>query len=124
MADSHPFSNAGLGMFGADASNARNAPSLLEAANSGSPLAFMWGSLLNKYAGTNLPESSQEWQAKKKEFMGVAPTPEQQAQYQTPAAPVMPPPTNYGFSSPTQPVAPGMTMQQPQKSYRSFLDVQ
>ena len=123
MADSHPFSNAGLGMFGADASNARNAPSLLEAANAGSPLAFMWGSLLNKFAGTNLPESSEEWKARKSELMGAAPPPQQ---YQAPAAPVTPPPVNYGFGSPTQPVAPGMSMQQPQtqKSYRSFLDVQ
>jgi hypothetical protein len=122
MADSHPFSNAGLGMFGADASNARNAPSLLEAANAGSPFAFMWGSLLNKFAGTNLPESSQEWQTKKKEMMGAAPPPQE---YQTPSTPIAPPPVNYGFGSPTQPVAPGMTMQtQPQRSYRSFLDVQ
>lgn len=124
MADSHPFSNAGLGMFGADASNARNAPSLLEAANAGSPMAFMWGSLLNKFAGTNLPETSEEWQAKKKEFMGIAPK-QQQTEIQTPTAPIIPPPVNYGFGSPTQPVAPGTTMQtQPQRSYRSFLDVQ
>lgn len=121
MADSHPFSNAGLGMFGADASNARNAPSLLEAANAGSPLAFMWGSLLNKFAGTDLPENSEQWQQKKKEFMGVAPT-KQQAE--TSVAPIIPPPVNYGFTTPTQPVAPGMTMQQPQRNYRSFLDVQ
>lgn len=121
MADSHPFSNAGLGMFGADASNARNAPSLLEAANAGSPLAFMWGSLLNKFAGTDLPENSEQWQQKKKEFMGVAPP---QPQVQTPTAPITPPPVNYGFTTPTQPVAPGMTMQQPQRNYRSFLDVQ
>ncbi len=122
MAESHPFANAGLGMFGADASNARNAPSLLEAANAGSPMAFMWGSLLNKFAGTNLPESSQEWQEKKKSMMGAAPPPQE---YQTPSAPIAPPPVNYGFGSPTQPVAPGMTMQtQPQRSYRSFLDVQ
>lgn len=52
MADSHPFSNAGLGMFGADTSIARQAATpegLAEKIQKGDPFLFAVAALADKF---------------------------------------------------------------------------